>query len=156
MNNTEKIYHITWTTYNSRISERMKLYNVKAWKDGIFLDNKQEFEISEILWKIIREIDLKVYAYNICNDHIHLLLQCEEKDLNLIIRRLKWKSTKMYKDLHEIEDSIKLWGQKFNRTIIKNKIQFLNTIDYIKNNRKKHNLEENKLLKIDFCRKIIP
>ena len=151
----EKIYHITWTTFNSRVSERMEIYNVKPWSNGIFLDNNQEYEITKILWKIIREIHLKVYAYNICNDHIHILFQCKKDDLDLIIRRLKWKSTKLYKDLHNIEDRIHLWGQKFNKTIIENKIQFFNTINYIKNNRKKHNLENNKLLEINFCKNII-
>jgi REP element-mobilizing transposase RayT len=156
MNNNEKVYHITWTTYNSRVSERMRLYNVQPWKDWVFLDDEQEYQISLILWKIVKEIDLKVYAYNICNDHIHLLLQCREEDLNLIIRRLKWKSTKMYKDLFKIEDKINLWGQKFNRTIIENKIQLLNTIKYIKNNRLKHWLEiNNKLEKVNFCTKVI-
>jgi REP element-mobilizing transposase RayT len=150
----EKIYHITWTTFNSRVSERMEIYNVKPWSNGIFLDNNQEYEITKILWKIIREIHLRVYAYNICNDHIHILFQCKKDDLDLIIRRLKWKSTKLYKDLHNIEDRIHLWGQKFNKTIIENKIQFFNTINYIKNNRKKHNLEKNKLLKINFCKNI--
>jgi REP element-mobilizing transposase RayT len=51
----------------------MKLYNVKSSKNWIFLDDEQEYNISLILWKIINEINLKVYAYNICNDHIHIL-----------------------------------------------------------------------------------
>jgi hypothetical protein len=32
-NMEEKVYHITWTTFNSRVSERMKLYNVKSSKN---------------------------------------------------------------------------------------------------------------------------
>ena len=133
----------------------MKLYKVKPKNEWIFLDDKQEYEITQILWKIIKEIKLKIYAYNICNDHIHLLIQCEEKDLNLIVRKLKWKSVKMYKDLYKIEDKIKFWWQKFNKNIITNKKQFFNTIEYINNNRKKHWLKENNLLKnFDFITKI--
>ena len=101
-------------------------------------------------------INLEVFAYNICNDHIHIILISEEKELSKIIWILKWKSTKLYKDFHKIEDKIHLWGQKFNRTIIENKIQLFNTINYVKNNRKKHWLEINKkLLKINFCKNII-
>lgn len=155
INSEEKVFHITWTTFNSRISERMKLYKVNSNKQWIFLDNKEEYEISIILWKITKEINLRVYAYNICNDHIHLLIQCLEKDLNSIIRRLKWKSTKMYKDFYWIENKINLWWQKFNRIIIWNKVQFFNTIKYIENNRKKHWLKDNKMLsEIDFCKKV--
>ncbi len=147
----EYVYHITWTTYNSRVSERMKLYKVKAWNEGIFLDDEQEVNITKILWNIIKELNLKVYAYNICKDHIHMLIQCKKEELSLIIRKLKWKSTKLYKDLYKIEDRIKLWAQKFNFTIIDNKKQFFNTIDYIKNNRIKHWLNKNDKLEIDFC-----
>jgi REP element-mobilizing transposase RayT len=151
----KKIYHITWTTFNSRVSERMKLYRVRSDKNWIFLDDEQEFQITLILEKIIKELKLEIFAYNICNDHIHIILISEEKELSTIIWILKWKSTKLYKDFHKIEDKINLWWQKFNRTIIENKIQLFNTIDYIKNNRKKHNLEENKLLKnINFCKTI--
>jgi REP element-mobilizing transposase RayT len=150
----EKIFHITWTTYNSRVSERMKLYKVKPKNDWIFLDDIQESKITKILWSIIEELNLKVYAYNICKDHIHLLLQCEEEKLSLIVWKLKWKSTKIYKDLYNIEDKIHLWGQKFNKIKIENKKQFFNAIDYIRNNRIKHWLEENNLLVINFYTKI--
>ena len=152
----KKTYHITWTTFNSRVSERMKLYRVKTDKKWIFLDDEQEYRITIILEKIIKELNLEVFAYNICNDHIHIILISEEKELSKIIWILKWKSTKLYKDFHKIEDKIHLWGQKFNRTMIENKIQLFNTINYVKKNRKKHWLEINKkLLKINFCKNII-
>jgi len=151
----KKIYHITWVTSNSRVSERMKLYKVKSNNKWIFLDDKQEFHITEILKQIIVELNLEIFAYNICNNHIHIILISEEKELSKYIWKLKWKSTKLYKDLHNIEGKINIWWQKFNYTIIENKIQLFNTINYVKNNRQKHSLKENKLLKIDFCKKII-
>ncbi|MDQ7009620.1 MAG: transposase [Candidatus Gracilibacteria bacterium] len=152
----KKTYHITWTTFNSRVSERMKLYRVKTNKKGIFLDEQQEYEITVILEKIILELELTVLAYNICNDHIHIILVLEEQELSKTIGILKGKSTKLYKDLHKIEDKINLWGQKFDYVFIENIIQLLNTINYVKNNRKKHGLNINKKLeKINFCKKVI-
>jgi REP element-mobilizing transposase RayT len=94
-------------------------------------------------------------AYNICNDHIHIILICDENELSKNIWKLKWKSTKLYKDLHNIEDKINLWWQKFDYVFIENKQQLFNTINYIKNNRKKHWLEKNlKVEKINFCKNI--
>ncbi len=154
--NMEKVYHITWTTYNSRVSERMKLYKVKASNKWIYLDENQELEITRILQEIFRDLSLQVYAYNICNDHIHLLMQCTEKDVSWIMRIIKWKSVKMYKDLHNIGDKIHLWWQKFNQELIKSKIQLINTIEYIEKNRIKHWLERNiEVEKINFCTKVI-
>jgi len=85
MKKTDKIYHVTWTTYNSRVSERMKLYKIKSKNDGIFLDDVQEYEISKIISDIVKDISLEVFAYNICHDHIHILIACNPSDLSNII-----------------------------------------------------------------------
>ncbi len=133
----------------------MKLYKIKSKNDGIFLDDVQEYEISKIISDIVKDISLEVFAYNICHDHIHILIACNPSDLSNIIWKLKWQSTKIYKDKHNIEDKIHLWWQKFNSEIVTNKQQLINTIKYIKDNRIKHKLSDNKYLKkIDFCIKI--
>ncbi len=151
----QKVYHITWTTYNSRVSERMKLYKVKSDNQEIYLNSNQEYDITVILSNIINEWNLQIYAYNICADHIHMVIQCEVDELSIIMRRIKGKSVKLYKDLHNIDSSIHLWGQKYNAIIIENKEQLLHTIKYIKNNRIKHWLVRNKEVEnIDFCKKI--
>ena len=152
INSDENIYHVTWTTFNSRVSERMKLYNIYSDKEWIFFDMEQEFQISLILESIVKELNLKILAYNICKDHIHIVLFSNKSDLSLIISKLKWKATKLYKDKYDITDKINLWWQKFNYTIIENKHQLLNTIDYVKKNRIKHWLPTNdKLNTINFC-----
>ena len=151
----EKVYHITWTTYNSRVSERMKLYKVKSNNEWIYLTNLQEVQITVILWRIFKSLVIKVYAYNICWDHIHLLIQCEEDNVSKNMRIIKWKSTKLYKDLYNITDRIHLWWQKFNKEIVENKQQLINTVKYIQENRTKHWLERNiEVEKINFCTKI--
>ena len=152
----KKTYHVTWTTFNSRISERMILYKVKSDKKWIFLDEQQEYQITLILKQIILELNLVVLAYNICNDHIHMILVCDEKELSKNIWILKWKSTKLYKDLHKIEDKINLWWQKFDYVVIENKQQLFNAINYVRNNREKHWLNRNiKVEKINLCKNII-
>ena len=39
---SEEIYHITWVTHNSRISERMRLYKVKIGEPIIFSDEDKK------------------------------------------------------------------------------------------------------------------
>jgi len=133
----------------------MKLYKVRTDKNWIYFNDEQEYIITKILEKIIKELSLQILAYNICKDHIHMILILEEKDLNSIIWKLKWKSSKLYRDYFKIEDKINLWWQKFNYVTLNNRIQLFNTINYIKNNRNKHWLEKNiKLENINFCKNI--
>lgn len=154
MNNT--IYHVTWTTYNSRINERMIIYKVKSNNEWIFFDLDQEYEVTLLLENIIKELKLKILAYNICKDHIHLLLFSNKNDLSQTIWKLKWKSTILYKGKYGIDEKFSLWWQKFNYSLIENQKQLLNTIKYINNNREKHWLDYNsKLQNINFCLKII-
>jgi REP element-mobilizing transposase RayT len=138
-----KAYHITWVTHNTRVSERMVYYNIKKGKP-VILSEKDEIEIAKILSEIIIEDNLRVAEFNICRDHIHLLLVCEEKNIINIIRKIKGKITQIYKKKNKINKSFSLWAQKFSITDIENDEKFLNIIEYIKNNRKKHNLPENK------------
>jgi REP element-mobilizing transposase RayT len=50
---------------------------------------EQEFQISLILESIVKELNLKILAYNICKDHIHIVLFSNKSDLSLIISKLK-------------------------------------------------------------------
>ena len=163
-------YHITWVTHNSRISQRMIEYKIKK-GPGIWLDEKEEIKITGFIRDIVKEDDLRVLAFNICGDHVHMLLVCAPDELANIVRKLKGKSAQKYKEYLKIgkEETFHLWAQKFSKTIIRpsregsnlyrsnrsNKgLQPLvaenfhshlhNAIRYIQKNRGKHNLQSNK------------
>lgn len=141
-------FHITWVTHNSRKSERMLKYKIKKGA-SVILNDEQEIEITSYISKIIKEDNLLVFAYNICRDHIHIVIACEEEKLTNIIRKLKGKSTQLYKENHDIKDKLNLWAQKFNTSFIyDNYPKLISSIEYVNNNRKKHNLYENKELQI--------
>ncbi len=139
----EKPYHITWVTHNSRTSQRMIEYKVKK-GEPILLSEQQEIEITSYILQIIKEDNLKIFAYNICKDHIHILLLCEENKRDNIVRKLKGKSTQFYKKNNNIQDKFSLWAQKYNCSYLEdNEEKLLNTIAYINNNREKHRLTIN-------------
>lgn len=141
----EKFFHITWVTHNSRTSQRMIEYKVKKGEPTI-LSKEEEVEITSYITQISKEINLKVLAYNICKDHVHILLNCEETKLANIIRILKGKSTQLFKKKHDITQDFHLWARKYNCSYIETEEKFYSCIEYIKNNRKKHSLTENELL----------
>lgn len=153
-------YHIVLTTHNSRTSKRMKKYKVK--KGPIrFLSLKEEIILTKIIGKIIIENSFRCSAYNICNDHVHLLLICELSELPKIVQKLKSISSKLFNRHKEVNKATtelhhnRLWSQKFFRAELDEwkparlstkprevytSSYLQNTMRYIENNRDKHGL----------------
>ncbi|MRR16184.1 MAG: hypothetical protein EG826_06985 [Deltaproteobacteria bacterium] len=142
------IYHVTWVTHHSRISQRMIDHHVKK-ESGIYLDEKAEIKITEILGGLVRENSYTVYAYNICGDHVHMLIECEEDKVSDMVRRLKGKSAQLYREClgGKAKNPFHLWAQKFNKWLMQSDDQLRHTMEYILCNRAKHHLPKNKRLK---------
>jgi len=138
----KQVYHITWVTHNSRVSERMKKYSKNKGLQPLVLDIQREIEITSYISIIVKEDNLKLAAYNICADHIHLILCSENIKRDNIVRKLKGKSTQMYKETRRMNETFNLWAQKYNYSIILSEEQLSNTYEYIRCNRIKHNLPE--------------
>lgn len=124
----------------------MKKYSKNKGLQPLVLDIEEEIEITTYISKIVMEDNLKIIAYNICGDHIHLILYSEVTKRDNIIRKLKGKSTQKYKNKRNIIEPFSLWAQKYNFTIILSDDQLSNTYEYIMHNRIKHNLPINEEL----------
>lgn len=168
---------ITWVTHNARISERMRIYedkivedrenNPQLW-DGIpvELTREDEREVMRYLAEIIHEDALKILAINICCDHVHLVIVCEEMELTSIIQKLKWWSSFRFWKKRKVIDKValapwenevldckglkplvwRLWAQKFNTIILPNERAVQNACHYVSFNRQKHNLSKDEIL----------
>ena len=90
------IYHIIWVTHNSRISERMILYHIKRGEPFI-LNKSEEIEVTHYILDMVKEYQLRILTYNICQDHVHLVLVCQKDKHASIIGKLKGKSSTLYK-----------------------------------------------------------
>ena len=64
------------------------------------MNETEEREITKYLQEVIEEKKIEILAYNICKDHIHLILKCEEKKRNYIVQRLKSTSARKYNINH--------------------------------------------------------
>ncbi|MDP3358218.1 MAG: transposase, partial [Lutibacter sp.] len=93
----KKAFHITTAVHDSRTSERMIEFKVREKRDlGTnpypnisYFTQEDEFVITQTIAKIVKDDDLNVLAYNICADHIHLLLVCEEEEITKIVQKIK-------------------------------------------------------------------
>lgn len=152
-----EFFHVTWVTHCARFSERMFAHKVRT-TDGIWLDYDSEVFITKCISNILHQNSIDCFAYNICGDHVHILIDCEFEKLSNIVRKLKGKSSQMYKEYLKIpsEESFHLWAQKFHKRYIGTEEQFCNTVDYIINNREKHGLSPSNKLKSLILQMISP
>ncbi|MCD4724683.1 MAG: transposase, partial [Bacteroidales bacterium] len=84
----KKAWHITAATHNSRYSQRMFDYHVKS-GEAVWLSEQDEIMIAEIIADIVKEDKLNILEYNICGDHMHILLVCDENELTKIVGKIK-------------------------------------------------------------------
>ena len=84
----KRAWHITCATHNSRYSQRMFDNFVKL-GEAVWLSEKEEEIVTQTLAKIVETDKLNIPAYNICGDHMHLILVCEEAELSSIVQKIK-------------------------------------------------------------------
>ncbi len=155
----KKPWHITTAIHDSRTSQRMVDYKVRE-KRALgtmpepqinYLTDDDEAVIAQTVAILGKEQNLNILAFNVCKDHIHIVLVCEEDEVNEIVRKIKGRTarevnlSKGFKPLvkEKAEKSIPLWTQKFGCKEITDENQLANTLHYIKTNRVKHNLPDN-------------
>ena len=172
----KKTWHITTAIHDSRTSQRMIDYKVRE-KRAMgtmpepqihYLTDDDEMVIAETVALLTKELHLNILAFNVCKDHIHIVLVCDEEELDEIVRKLKGRTAREVNKSRENRDtdttmgstmglsplplplsstlpvkSIPLWTQKFGCKEILDEAQLENTINYVKNNRNKHNLPPN-------------
>lgn len=153
-------FHIVLTTHNSRTSARMKKYNVRK-GPALRLVLEEEIALTRIFGKIIQESGFRCIAYNICVDHVHLILVCSPEKLTAQVQKIKSVSSKEFHRLNipmghdPLKHKGHLWSQKFYRATldvwelntITSRPGFIyrdsylqNAINYIRTNRYKHEL----------------
>jgi len=91
----KKAWHITTATHNSRYSERMFDNHVKL-GEAVWISKKDEIVVTKTIANIIKEDNLNVIEYNICGDHMHILLVCEKEELPKIVGKIKAISGRKY------------------------------------------------------------
>jgi type I restriction-modification system DNA methylase subunit/REP element-mobilizing transposase RayT len=164
----KKAWHVTTATHNSRYSQRMFDNYVKL-GEPVWLSGKEEVIVTKTIAEIVENDKLNVLAYNVCGDHLHIALVCDEKELSSIVGKIKsmsaravnvamGRTTRGHAPLSDTSSSVSpssstgrgergetqtaLWTQKFGCKEITSDEQLQNTINYIRNNRVKHGLPE--------------
>jgi len=146
-------FHIVLTTHNSRVSERMKLRGINPGRK-IALGIEEEIYISFVIGQVLLENAVTCPAYNICGDHVHILILEVPERISHIIKLVKGRSSFLWG--RRFSSKTKgLWSQKFFYGLINDcdELKLSNVpgeiysasyldqcIAYIENNRTKHGL----------------
>lgn len=123
----KQAYHVVLTTHNSRISQRMLKLGIEK-GDPIEFSLEQEIALTEIIGKIVTDNKYQCIAYNICKDHVHIILVCTYEELTKQVQKIKAVSSKLYHRIPMEHVPLKegthrkgnktytpLWSQKFFR-----------------------------------------
>ncbi|MEN3325008.1 TaqI-like C-terminal specificity domain-containing protein [Mariniflexile soesokkakense] len=175
-----RAFHITTSIHDSRTSERMVKYKARERRDNgtnpypnvIYFTPEGDLLITQTIAEIVKEDSLKVLAYNICADHIHLLLVCEEAEIPGIMQKVKGRTsfvvgrsmevpkglkplgiedkTPLSKEIEPIEigettqneKHKPFWSQKYYTKPVETQAHLATAIAYIEHNRSKHELPQ--------------
>lgn len=152
----KKAFHITTAIHDSRTSQRMIDYKVRERRNNganpypnvCYLKPEDEAVITQTVAEIVAEQKLNVLQYNICKDHMHLVLVCEEEDVPVIMQKIKGRTARVHNSVKGInplvqkenEKAVPLWTQKYGCKEITSPEQLHNTLAYVQHNRSKHQL----------------
>ena len=84
----KKVWHVTTATHNSRYSQRMFNYHIET-GDAEWIDKHDEIVITQTVRDIALADKLHILEYNLCGDHMHLLLACTDEELPGIVGKIK-------------------------------------------------------------------
>ena len=96
-------YHITTAIHDSRTSQRMIDYRArerrfdgeKPLPDVNYMSKEIEELIAVTVSEIVNEEKLTITAFNLCRDHMHILLVCAEDEVPKIMHKLKGRTARV-------------------------------------------------------------
>jgi len=106
----KKLYHITTAVHDSRTSKRMMDFKVRERREMgtnpypniIYFTKEEDLILTEAIAEIVAKDHLKLVAYNICADHMHLLMACDINEVASIMQKIKSITAKRVNDARYI------------------------------------------------------
>ncbi|WP_343747894.1 transposase [Fluviicola sp.] len=169
----KQYFHLTTNIHDSRTSNRMIRYRARQrrfngtlpYPEVYCMNMEEEYLVAREIFVLVKEMGFGLAALNVCRDHMHLLVYCEEAEVPKIMSRVKGRTARVCnahraaKGIHPLDatrgvyeprtlkdKSIPFWTQKYHCRRIRSTDQLSNTLAYVINNRKKHGLSFNSAL----------
>lgn len=101
-------------------------------KDAIFKNKLDKEKLIKVIKKKINEIECKIYAYCVMDNHLHLLLECDVGDLSLLMQKINISYAAYYNLKNNRIGPV--FQDRFKSEIIFDEKYFYGVIRYIHNN----------------------
>ena len=133
--NAPEGFHVVLTTHNSRTSQRMRDRGIRP-GPALLLPLDHEILLTQCIADVILESGFRCISYNICRDHVHMIIVCQHVQLVKVMQKIKSVSSKNFRralrarpmghdplggggasrrDPHHALAHDHLWSQKFYR-----------------------------------------
>ena len=141
MREISQFHLLTFVTKYSRLpSEEIALLRYNAMmeigKKPLVLD----FVSSELIWNAFngqaQKLWIKIIIGNVLPDHVHIIIDSNNKNISKIVNLLKWYSAHLYN--HTFQHNGPIWADWYSDTYLDNETHLENAIEYVKNNHFKH------------------
>jgi len=132
---------LTFVTKYSRIpSEEIGLLRYSAMleigKEPLILDTVW----CKLIWNAIKEqahnLGIKIIVAAVLLDHVHIVIDSNDKSISEIVQKLKWYSSYTYNRMSQHKGSV--WAVWYSNTYLDNTRHLENAVEYVKNNHLKH------------------
>lgn len=94
--NAPQGFHVVLTTHNSRTSQRMRDRGIIP-GPALLLELDHEILLTQCIADVIIESGFKCIAYNVCRDHVHMIIVCQHVQLPKIMQKVKSVSSKNFR-----------------------------------------------------------
>ena len=133
--NAPEGFHVVLTTHNSRTSQRMRDRGIRP-GPALLLPLDHEILLTQCIADVILASGFKCISYNVCRDHVHMIIVCQHVQLVKVMQKIKSVSSKNFRralrsrsppmghdplgcsslrDAHHALSHDHLWSQKFYR-----------------------------------------
>ena len=132
---------LTFATKYSRIPKEgiaLRRYNaaMETWREPLVLDISKFWLLWDAFNEQAQKLWIKIIAGNIIPDHVHLVIDRNEKSIPGIAQKLKGYSARLYNKA--LQRSGPVWAVGYSDTYLDNERHLENAIEYVSNNHIKH------------------
>jgi len=124
----------------------MKFFKIEK-KEWFYFDINDRILIYNLIFEKLKNEWVKDFTLNVLSDHVHLVMNYDDDKLTEIIRKIKWWVSFQFTKLKKFSEKWnwrqnKVWARWFSKTYLDSEEHFKKAINYVKNNHKKHEVED--------------
>ena len=140
-----RVHHVIWTTYNARRPKELWMIRPSV---ALRLTAEQEVIVAHSLRATIRRCGLSVLALNICQDHVHMAMRCDESRIPRFVNLLKGRSSRDLRlAVPELVATLpRCWAREYHARTLHSQAEIASVLSYIRTNRTHHKLPGNPAL----------